>query len=254
MKKKLLLCGVIVLVLAATSVIVKKNKVSADSSSTQNTVVEESNKSVKQVKIELKKNGYNDDELDIAYYLEKIEALKANGMKEKEIIEIIDREAEKESNEDSKCELLYKMKRGWNNLNDIEKKLYVTHPWAALGVHAASQKAAKYTYQQFYFNGLGDKTDAFRHAVWCAIMARDIGVELAKAFSDAHENGYTEEELALLVQDGNTGYAHKYMDLYNNEIGLSIGAGEYKSDEQIVELVKRQLTNIRGNGLIWLND
>ena len=47
--KKLILSGVIVLAVAATCFIIKKDKVSADSISTQNTVVEESSKSVKQV-------------------------------------------------------------------------------------------------------------------------------------------------------------------------------------------------------------
>ena len=120
--KKLILSGVIVLAVAATCFIIKKDKVSADSISTQNTVVEESSKSVKQVKIELRKNGYCDEELDMAYYLEKIEALKADGMEETEIIEIIDREAERKNKEDSKCDSLIRAVIGWISLNKIERK------------------------------------------------------------------------------------------------------------------------------------
>lgn len=258
MNRRVLLGCIIVCLMIVVCIIGMKERVSADCHNTEITGVENNNKSIKQVRIELKKNGYTDDELDIAYYLEMAEALKQEGLTVDEIIERIDKEAEKQEKNDSrkmsKADKVIRAIIGWMELNKIEKKLYVAHPFAALRVHAASKKAAQYSYEQFGNNGVGDKTDAFRHAVWCAIMARDIGPDLAKKFSDAHENGYTEEELAAEVMDGNTGYAHKDMDLYNNAIGLSIGSGEHKSDEQIVELAKEQLTDIRGNGLIWLND
>ena len=258
MKKRLLVLGSLVVVVAATVTCFngKKNTASADSAFSEKVVVDESSKSVRQLEIEFMQNGCTDDELDIAYFLKMAENLKNEGLNVDEIVEQINKEAENEvpnNNSRSISDQIYRAIKGWKNLNDIEKKLYVTHPVAALQVNIASKRAAKYTYKTFDFNGLGDVTDAFRHAVWCALMARDIGPELAKEFSDAHENGYTDEELAQYVRDGNTGYAHKDMDLYNNQIGIAIGS-KYNTDEEIVACVKSLLTNQRGKGLFWLND
>ncbi|MBK7708626.1 MAG: hypothetical protein IPJ30_23425 [Acidobacteria bacterium] len=59
--------------------------------------------------------------------------------------------------------------------------------------------------------GHNDRSDAFRHCFWSAILSRDIGYYWAKSFTTAHESnpGQPPEE--------------KEMDLHNNSVGLNIG-------------------------------
>lgn len=59
--------------------------------------------------------------------------------------------------------------------------------------------------------------DAFRHAYWNAMMAREFGQDWAKAFATAHEG-----------LPGNSAN-REAMDLYNNEIGRKIAAEHPKA-------------------------
>ena len=66
-------------------------------------------------------------------------------------------------------------------------------------------------------SALNDKADAFRHAYFNALNARDCGrnrdgQSYAKLFSDAHES----EDPAIL-------HLERTMDLYNNSIGIDVG-------------------------------
>ncbi|MBK7707905.1 MAG: hypothetical protein IPN69_05260 [Acidobacteria bacterium] len=67
------------------------------------------------------------------------------------------------------------------------------------------------TTSRFGSNGHNDRSDAFRHCFWSAILSRDIGYYWAKSFTTAHESnpGQPPEE--------------KEMDLHNNSVGLNIG-------------------------------
>ena len=66
------------------------------------------------------------------------------------------------------------------------------------------------TYMQFGYNGRDDESDAFRHALWNAYMASDIGITKAEEFASNHE----------LSSGQNKG---REMDLHNNRIGREIG-------------------------------
>jgi hypothetical protein len=56
-----------------------------------------------------------------------------------------------------------------------------------------------------------DEADAFRHCLWSAYLASDLGSEFAKRFTDAHENIPSNPENEV------------NMDLNNNDVGLKIG-------------------------------
>lgn len=72
--------------------------------------------------------------------------------------------------------------------------------------------------------------DAFRHAYWNALMAQKYGENWASAFATAHEG-----------VPGNTAN-REAMDLYNNQIGRSIGAANPKADpEKLADLVEQSL-------------
>lgn len=73
--------------------------------------------------------------------------------------------------------------------------------------------------------------DAFRHAYWNALMTQQFGENWTRAFATAHEGG-----------PGNPAN-REAMDLYNNEVGRSIGAANRNATpEQLANLVEQALT------------
>lgn len=96
-------------------------------------------------------------------------------------------------------------------LNDEEKKLYNAHKAKAL-LCMSNGKIAIAVTEQRYSSGLHNGNgDAFRHALWNFGMARDVGADFAKKWSDAHEYGAKRQPKI-----------EQSMDLYNNNIGLNL--------------------------------
>lgn len=63
----------------------------------------------------------------------------------------------------------------------------------------------------FYLRfGDGDDSDAFRHCLWAALIAKETDVSWAKRWTDAHED----------TTDNNS--ASREMDIYNNDKGIRI--------------------------------
>ena len=58
----------------------------------------------------------------------------------------------------------------WNALTDSEKKLCIRYPFDALKVNKAKNIATSQTEAKFGTNGLGNRSDAFRHGIWNAEM------------------------------------------------------------------------------------
>lgn len=104
-----------------------------------------------------------------------------------------------------------KNSRYLNSLTDAEKKLIVKYPAQAVIVNAQKDKANSATngsYINQYTSFLGNKPDAFRHAYWNALMAKNIGQLLAEQFATAHEQKSTSGYEA----DGYSKEQHKRMD------------------------------------------
>jgi hypothetical protein len=72
-------------------------------------------------------------------------------------------------------------------------------------------------------NGEGD---AFRHALWSYMMAKDLGEEPAKAFGDAHERQRLDSEGARL------------MDLYNNAVGRELARDPANRERPHAEVIR----------------
>ena len=68
----------------------------------------------------------------------------------------------------------------WNALTDSEKKLCIRYPFDALKVNKAKNIATSQTEAKFGTNGLGNRSDAFRHGIWNAEMTVLIGKEAVK--------------------------------------------------------------------------
>lgn len=118
------------------------------------------------------------------------------------------------------------------NLNSSEFWYFVWHPALAKPIQDATNKANELTATNFPNSSkYQDKGDAFRHAIWNALMAKYIGldknniadcIDRAKDFSDKHESGgekpanMTDEQYKL---DGQ-------MDYHNNEQGRNYFVSE----------------------------
>ncbi len=108
----------------------------------------------------------------------------------------------------------------WNKLTDAEKKLVILYPAEAIFVNSAKNKTDEITIKKYPNWQDGDKGNAFRHALWNAMMARDIGHNLAEKFATAHENfGDMNDEVDRSVWGGHTGAEHRAMDMNNNAKG-----------------------------------
>lgn len=90
-----------------------------------------------------------------------------------------------------------------------EEQAYIrSHPFHAVPIKDAKEAAYAETRTRFGHNGHNDKSDAFRHCYWSALLARDLGYSNAKRFTTAHESSPSNPA------------NEKAMDLHNNAIGL----------------------------------
>lgn len=109
------------------------------------------------------------------------------------------------------------------NLNSCELALAIQFPVEAIRMFRNKSIAYAYTEAVFGGNGRNDCSDAFRHAFFNAINARDVHHTIALEFGKAHE-----------CDTPNHLYMEKSMDLYNNEVGNLIGkANKDLNNDQI---------------------
>lgn len=146
------------------------------------------------------------------------------------------------------------MERGivdiWNVLTDSEKRLCIRYPFDALKVNEAKNIATSQTEIKFGYNGLGDRSDAFRHGIWNAEMTIMIGKEKAELFATAHED----KDVTGNESDGYSKSAHKEMDLHNNEIGRNIGQNNLNASEDEMANIIYETIYSENSPFIWLHD
>ena len=126
--------------------------------------------------------------------------------------------------------------------NDAEKALAKNDYIAAYQVNESKKITEKYidkTYgRENDFDGT--QVNAYRHAMWNAVMTDKIGEEKAKKFADAHE------------QFPNNPVEHMEMDLHNNELGRRI-AIEYAGQGYDVfsQKIQEAINNGEAKVIIW---
>ena len=138
----------------------------------------------------------------------------------------------------------------WNSLTDSEKKLCIRYPFDALKVNKAKNIATDQTVKKFGENGLGNRSDAFRHGIWNAEMAILIGKERAELFATAHED----KDVSGNEADGFPKAAHKEMDLHNNEVGRNIVAKHSSASEDELADIIYQDINSESTQFVWLHE
>lgn len=138
----------------------------------------------------------------------------------------------------------------WNALTESEKKLCIRYPFDALKVNTAKNIATNQTEIKFGRNGLGDKSDAFRHGIWNAEMAILIGKEKAELFATAHED----KDVTGTEPDGFPKTAHRDMDLHNNEIGRNLGEkNKDASEDEMADIIYQDLYS-ETTEFVWLHE
>ena len=136
----------------------------------------------------------------------------------------------------------------WNVLTDSEKKLCIRYPFDALKVNKAKNIATSQTEAKFGTNGLGNRSDAFRHGIWNAEMTVLIGKERAELFATAHED----KDVTGTESDGYPKTAHRDMDLHNNEVGREIGEkNKEASESEMADIIYQEIYSAT-TSFIWL--
>lgn len=144
----------------------------------------------------------------------------------------------------------------WTRLTTSEKLLIASDPAAALMTNSIKEIAFKWTQEKFGYNGLGDKSDGYRHGIWNALMTRDISRSWAFAYATAHEDK-SQAELQKKAADGYYEYQHRDMDLHNNQVGRDqIAWYEFSfncGDSTVKSRISAKLTN-KSADIIWLHN
>lgn len=138
----------------------------------------------------------------------------------------------------------------WGSLTDSEKKLVIRYPFEALKVNTAKNIANSQTEIKFGRNGLGDRSDAFRHGMWNAEMTILIGSEKAELFATAHED----KDISGTEADGFTKEQHKNMDLHNNSVGRKLGADNLDATEDEMAAIVYDNIFQEVSEFIWLHE
>jgi hypothetical protein len=99
----------------------------------------------------------------------------------------------------------------FQQLTRDEKIFSLMYPEYAAAIKESKETAYAETRRRFGRNGHNDRSDAFRHCFWSALLSRDIGYGAALRFTTAHESSPTNDP------------AERAMDLHNNTVGLKIG-------------------------------
>ncbi|MFD4705072.1 DUF6973 domain-containing protein [Gottfriedia sp. NPDC058432] len=141
----------------------------------------------------------------------------------------------------------------WTKLNTKEKVLVASNPKAAALTKTTQSKAFEYTRNKFSYNGLGDKSDAFRHAIWNALMCRYVDKSWAYLYATAHEDK-SSAELKKKAADGYLESQHRNMDLHNNQKGRDCWYWNsgilWTSNDTLISRVNKKLNN---GELTWLH-
>ena len=96
-------------------------------------------------------------------------------------------------------------------LTSAERTYIFMYPEHASAIKASKESAYLETRRRFGRNGQNDRSDAFRHCFWSALLVREIGYAAALRFTNAHESSPTNDP------------TERAMDLHNNSVGLKIG-------------------------------
>ncbi|MBC7740998.1 MAG: hypothetical protein H7061_02295 [Bdellovibrionaceae bacterium] len=71
---------------------------------------------------------------------------------------------------------------------------------------------------EIQFRTNNEETDALRHFIFTALVAKKVGIEKTRLFTTAHEGAIPDSKLQVLYET--PGYDMEKMDIYNNNVAL----------------------------------
>ena len=115
----------------------------------------------------------------------------------------------------------------------------MAHPFIATKAKKISERAIYLTDSIEKIGLLKDRSggqlDAFKHAIWMALLAQSVNPKKAKKLGRAHEK--YNYKMYHKSRGGGDSAASK-MDLWNNEVGLNIGSSFPDiSENKLIEIV-----------------
>lgn len=121
----------------------------------------------------------------------------------------------------------------FQNLTENEKVYFLKHPHHTVTIKDSKERAFSETKKVFGRNGRNDRSDAFRHCYWSALLSKELGYLNALEFTTAHESSPLNDK------------SEKKMDLFNNSVGLKIG----QNKESSLTISEQCLAALKGNKL-----
>ena len=127
------------------------------------------------------------------------------------------------------CNCSTSLKTSYSRLSSAEKTWVVFHPFKAKKAYRISREAehVKDSIKVLGLVGIdnnGGQLDAFKHAYWMARLTQGIGKRAAYSLGKAHEKGNYQSFQKRRLEDGFfPDRPSTEMDLYNNEVGTSVG-------------------------------
>jgi hypothetical protein len=120
-------------------------------------------------------------------------------------------------------------RREYKNLSSPEKWWVIFHPFVAKKAYRLTEEARRSAGEMMKDSLLdkdpdGGQVDAFRHAYWMALLSQNICWKKARWLGKAHEKGnYLAFKKGKMEEGALPDSVNGAMDLYNNQIGISIG-------------------------------
>lgn len=118
--------------------------------------------------------------------------------------------------------------KAFKELEKSEKTWVIFHPFKAKKAYKISKEATRVAdsiANTPLLDGdlVGGQVDAFRHVYWMARLRQEIGKNAANSLGKAHERDNYRQFKKGILEDGDfPDEISSEMDLYNNEIGLSL--------------------------------
>jgi len=138
-------------------------------------------------------------------------------------------------------QISYKTQMSPSELRIFENEMNLTQRIAYLKNAKYALDLAASTFPQSQHNGKGD---AFRHTLFLCLNSSDLGIELAKRLSDAHE-----ERLPIVPLE-------VQMDLRNNAIGMStfewLRSYGFTGTDYFREMAVIKVNDLLDNGGLWI--
>ena len=132
-----------------------------------------------------------------------------------------------------------------SDANDFEKEIAKKDPIGAYNANKARNVANEYTQKRYPNTYTHDNTqsNAFKHAMWNAVMTDKMGEKKAQKFADAHEQPYIQ-----------TNPEQCAMDFHNNALGRRI-ALEYKGQgyDIFADKIQEAILNGEAKIITWDN-